>query len=275
MTFRPVIPTGGLAGWSYLSRTYDAQRESFASAELFKRDAQYFRDNIASVETAADLVADRTLLKVALGAYGLDDDINKRALLRKVLEEGTTDPDSLANRLPDKRYAGLAESFGFDDPNGPRSKEAGFAETVLAEYETQQFEIAVGDVDESMRFALALERGLETVVDSGSTDRTHWYSVMATTSLREVFEVAFGLPSTFAAIDIDRQLTMLQQKAEAYLGATTVAEISLPENSDKLRRLYLAKAQISGTDATSSNPALALLQGTGSASGILSLLYSA
>ncbi len=52
----------------------------------------YFEANIGKVETAADLVGDRRLLKVALGAFGMDGEIDKRAFLRKVLEEERGEP---------------------------------------------------------------------------------------------------------------------------------------------------------------------------------------
>jgi hypothetical protein len=64
-------------------------------------------------------VGDRRLLEVALGAFGLDDDIRNRFFIRKVLEEGTTSPSRrFANRLSDKRYLALAETFGFGDRPG-------------------------------------------------------------------------------------------------------------------------------------------------------------
>ena len=44
------------------------------------------------MKSAADLVADRRLLKVALGAFGLEGEIDKKAFIRKVLEEGTDRP---------------------------------------------------------------------------------------------------------------------------------------------------------------------------------------
>ena len=71
--------------------------------------------------SAADLVADRRLLKVALGAFGLEGEIDKKAFVRKILEEGTADPASLANRLTDKSYYKLAEAFGFGDLGGART----------------------------------------------------------------------------------------------------------------------------------------------------------
>ena len=52
----------------------------------------------ADVRVAAD----------ALGAFGLDGDINNRFFIRKVLEGGTLTAGALATKLTDKRYAQMS-----------------------------------------------------------------------------------------------------------------------------------------------------------------------
>ena len=109
--FQPVLPLSGLPGWVLLNRTLESQTEAFNASPQIVRDTDYFVENIGNVRTAAELVSDRRLLPVALGAFGLDDDINNRALLQKVMEDGTAAPASLANRLADERYAQLSVAF--------------------------------------------------------------------------------------------------------------------------------------------------------------------
>ena len=88
MTYQPVIPLGGVAGWAFLNKTKGRQSASFANSPEIKRDIAYFQANIGAIKSAKDLVANRKLLKVALGAFGLDGDLNKRFFIRKVFEEG-------------------------------------------------------------------------------------------------------------------------------------------------------------------------------------------
>lgn len=109
--FQPVLPLSGLPGWVLLNRTLESQTQAFNASPQIVRDTDYFVENIANVRSAEDLVSDRRLLTVALGAFGLDEDINNRALIQKVLEDGTADPASLANRLADDRYARFSEAF--------------------------------------------------------------------------------------------------------------------------------------------------------------------
>ncbi len=72
MSFQPVVPLSGYVGWRFLERTIDAQQEAFNTSQPIARATDYFREKIAQVRTADDLVADRQLLSVALGAFGLD-----------------------------------------------------------------------------------------------------------------------------------------------------------------------------------------------------------
>jgi hypothetical protein len=85
---------------------------------------------------------------------------------------------------------------------------------------------------------------------------------MGNPPLRQVFETAFGLPSSFGTIDIDKQLEVFQEKSESYFGASTVDQFADPERMEELTRLFLARSQIAqGTAALSSNAiALTLLQ---------------
>ena len=101
--FQPLVPTGGLAGWRFLQRTYDTQFEAFNQSVSLQRDTDYFRENIGQVTTAEALVSDRRLLSVALGAFGLQDDVDNRYFIRKVLEEGSVNEDALAVRFADRR----------------------------------------------------------------------------------------------------------------------------------------------------------------------------
>ena len=263
MTFVPVVPFGGPAGYAFLQRTRVAQETAYANSAAVVRETDAFAERIASVRTAEDLMEDRTLLKVALGAFGLGDDIGNRYYIKRILEEGTSDREALANRLTDKRYARMAEAFGFDRPGGPATAEPGFAQRIVAAYETRGFEEAVGEQDPNMRLALNLERELTAIAARDSAATTKWFTVMGTPPLRQVFEMAFGLPKSFGTLDVDRQLEVFQDKAQAAFGDEGVAQFADPEKREELTRLFLARAQIASgfQDRSPASNALALLTG--------------
>jgi hypothetical protein len=238
------------------------QQKAFETAPELQRDTAYFSENIGKISSAGELVSDYRLLKVALGAFGLDDDLPNKALIRKVLEEGTLDPESFANRMVDKRYFALAEAFGFD-LGTPRSKLSDFAPGLLDAYRTRQFEIAVGTQNQDMRLAMTLERELTTLIARGNTADGKWFSVMGNPPLRKVFETALGLPASLGAVDVDQQLTVFRNRASAVFRNGEVDQFSAPEAREKLNQLFLMRAQIAAGETAMSSGAIALtlLQG--------------
>jgi len=114
MSFAPILPLSGTAGWALLKRTMAAQTAALNASPEMARDADYFSANIGKITSADQLVNDRRLLKVALGAFGLEGDIANKAFIKRVLTDGTQSKTALANKLADKRYAQLSAAFGFD-----------------------------------------------------------------------------------------------------------------------------------------------------------------
>lgn len=260
MSFQPVIPATGYSGWRFLARTLPAQQEAFKESAPVARATDYFRANIAKVRTVDDLMADRRLLDVALGAFGLDQDINSKAFIRKVLAEGTLKEEAFANRLADKRYTQLSRAFGFGDL-GARTGLTSFPDQIIARFEARRFEVAVGEQNSDMRLALGLSQGLADAMSAGSSD-ARWFAVMGSPPVRSVFEKALGFPASFGSINIDQQLTAFKDRAQATFGTDKVADFADPAQQEKLLRLFLIRSEAGNSGGLSSgNIALALLGG--------------
>jgi hypothetical protein len=261
MSFAPLLPAGGFAGWTFLKRTLPAQQAAFAASPAQARNAEHFREKIGAVRTVDELMSDRRLLRVALGAFGLEADIGKTALIARVLAEGASDERALANRLPDARWAALAGAFRFDGEGPPASAGAGFAEEMLARFTARGFEAAVGQRDPVLRFALNAERELAGLAAEPSSPNTLWFRVMAAPALREVMEVALGLPREIGQVDLDTQLRSFRARATAALGAGEIAQFADPARREDLIRLYTIRAGAAAVPSTSPAAlALALLR---------------
>lgn len=244
MTFAPVLPLGGYAGWTFLTRTLPAQQASLNQTAENRRDEAWFRERIGGIDTAEQLVADRRLLKVALGAFGLDGDINNRFFIRKVLEDGTLKEGALANRLADKQYQKLSAAFGFGDFSTPRTKLSDFADRIIGAYRERRFEIAVGEQSNDMRLALNARRELaELAGRSGQSETARWFGILGSKPLREVFEKALGLPTGLGTVGIDRQLDIFRAKTRDRLGDDSVSQFQDPARGERLIRMFLARSQ--------------------------------
>ena len=103
--FSRPFPLAGIAGWRFLERTQAAQQAAFDKSPEIARDIAYFAEKIGGDHHAPPTwLADRRLLKVALGAFGMESEIDKKAFIRKVLEEGIDRPEG-AGEPADRQVA--------------------------------------------------------------------------------------------------------------------------------------------------------------------------
>ncbi|MBS9717730.1 DUF1217 domain-containing protein [Pseudohalocynthiibacter aestuariivivens] len=262
MNFQPVLPLSGYPGWLFLNRTLETQQTAHDNTQQIKRETAYFEKNIGRIQTAEALVQDRTLLKVALGAFGLDDDIGNKFFIRKVLEDGTLERSALSNRLADKRYFEFSKAFGFGDFSTPNTQLSDFGARIAEAYKERQFEVAVGDQDENMRLALGAQRELDALTKRDISDNAMWFTVMGNAPLRNVFETALGLPSSFGSLDLDKQLEVFRDRAERQFGAKNIAQFADPEKQEELVRNFLIRADIQNQNISilGGQTALALLE---------------
>lgn len=258
MTFQPVLPMSGFAGWSFLKRTLARQQVSHQATPVQQRDEAYFRDRIGKVSTAAELVADKRLLRIALTAFGLEGDVNSGAFIRKVLEDGTLKVGSLANKLADKQYQKFSSAFGFGDYSVPRTKISTFPDEILSRFRARSFETAVGDQNNIYRLALNAEREVAAVAAGSGSENAKWYTILGNQPMREVVQTALGLPKSFASIDLDQQLSVLKARSKSAFGADTVSQFKDPTQMEALVRRYILRAEMQGQGAGSSPSAIAL-----------------
>jgi hypothetical protein len=258
MTYVPVLPTGGFAGWTFLKRTMAQQTKAFSAQPSLQRDEAYFREKISTVKTAEQLVNDPRLLRVALGAFGLEADAGNKFFIRRILEDGTLKPTSLANKLANKQYQKFSNAFGFGDFATPRTQLSDFADKILAPYRAQQFSVAVGTQNPDMRLALNAERELPELAQSSASPLSKWYTVLGNPPLRAVFERAFGLPASFGAIDIDKQVTTMQARTAAMFGSSDLGQFSDPDKLNKMVRQFLVQSDLKATNTAQSGGQVAL-----------------
>lgn len=264
--FSPIVPLGGLAGFRFIERSFDRQFAVFQQSPEIQRDIARFEAEAGSVETVEDLMADRRLLRVVLGAFGLDEDLDKRAFIRKVIEEGTNDPQAFANRLADPAYRELSETLGFGN-FGNRLILGSVQETLLEQYKLRQFERAVGEQDVDLRLAMNFRREIAEIAESDAADTAGWFRVLGSRPLRRVVELGFGLPSQFGLIDIDQQANELSRIARERYGSESPQVFADSEVVEDMLQRFLVRAQIeagpSAQSQATTSTAVQILQAGG------------
>ncbi|MDW3223983.1 MAG: DUF1217 domain-containing protein [Paracoccaceae bacterium] len=184
MVFVPTVFGSGLAGYSFVTRTRETQQSLFEQNPLITRETTQFSERIKDIQTSDELMADRTLLKVALGAFGLDDDLNNRAFIQRILDSDLDDSTSLANRLADKRYFAFAEAFNFAGEGGARPPAAATPDELSSRL------AALGSADDLLGDPSLLRASLEKFGLGNNVSNTYF--------LKQVLESDLSDPNSFA-----------------------------------------------------------------------------
>ncbi|TPL72997.1 DUF1217 domain-containing protein [Mesorhizobium sp. B2-3-15] len=176
------------------------------NADSIKSETAYYLANVTNVKSIDDLMANSRLYNYALSAYGLDPATESKDLIRSVLTGGIRDADSVANKMTNKAYAGLAAAFNFEQYGEAATTINPAQQPTVDNYMRQTLEEDAGKTNEGVRLALYFNRKASTI--------TSWYDVLADTALASVVRTALGLPDSFATADIDKQAQLFGQKLD-------------------------------------------------------------
>jgi len=173
-------------------------------SQQVKDATDYYLANIVNVKSIDDLMADDKLFAYAATAFGMDADVDTKDFLRKILEGGVRDPDSLANKQSDSKYAAFASAYNFEAYGEDATTRNPAQIPTTEKYYRQTLEEDAGQQNEGVRLALYFQRKAPGL--------TTFYQILADKALAAVVRTALGLPDSFAQADIDKQVQYFQQK---------------------------------------------------------------
>lgn len=189
----------------FLARTRETQLDRWRAQPMEGRAIESFAERAREIRSLDDFMRDDQVYKFVMKAYGLDDFIFAKAMIRKMLEEGTSDPGTMANRMVDPRFRELTKDLGFDTfPDGTKVRNPAFIERTIDRYVVSGFEMEQGERNIAVRLALYFERKAPQI--------TSWYQVLGDKALSEVIRTGLGLPPSMAAMDVDRQVDFLEKR---------------------------------------------------------------
>lgn len=234
---------GAPAAWAVLQRQGEALQARFAAQKVNQVEADRFRARAAEIDSVEALLRDRRSLSLVLEAFQLESEIDKRAVIRKLLTEDPANETSFANRMADPRYRQLNAAFG--GRSGAPLSDPALVDRIVGAAMTNRFEKAAGQGNAGLREALYFRR---TIAAVGSIP-----ALMSDRALTTVARGALGLPGQFGLLDYERQRALLTKRLDP-------ASFTDARAMDRLIQRYLVQAN---PGATASNPLLSLLSGSG------------
>ena len=168
-----------------------------AATPSVARETAYYNSKISDVRTIEDFVKDDRLLTYAMKAWGLEDMTYAKGLVKKVLQGGVDNPNSLANRLSGGRFRDFAKTFNFNSYGPATTAFDTVTKTTPENYVRQELEKTSGESNEGVRLALYFQRKAPTITSA--------FSILADRSLLKVVQTVFDIPAAVSAGSIDGQ----------------------------------------------------------------------
>jgi hypothetical protein len=170
------------------------------------RETEYYLKNIEKVKSIDDFLADDRLFAYAMKAFGLGEMAYAKAFMRKVLTEGTSSPDSFANKLTDKRYREFAETFDFAQFGAATTIFDSTRQGTVDRYLRQTLEEDAGQQNEGVRLALYFQRKASSIKSA--------YAILADPALTKIVQTVLDLPAASSAMDIDKQAQLIASRLD-------------------------------------------------------------
>lgn len=240
-----------------LQHSGDAQKQQFAKQPQMQREIDYFLENAKKIESPEDFFKDRRLMQVALGAFGLEQELNYTARIKTIMTEDPAAKESLVNRMAEPRYKQISEAFDFSGSGVEKLKDEKFLKEITGKYLTNQFEKNLGGGNESLREAAYFRRKVAEVAEDGDI-----YKLMGDKVLRSVITDTLRIPKEIVNQSLERQAKVIESKVKP-------EDFKDPAFVDKFLARFLtqkdAEAQLAnmggGSFGSSGQIALQLLQG--------------
>lgn len=242
------------ATYRMLTRDIDTTLERTAEEKPVALETAYYLQHIGDVKSIDDLIKDTRLFRYAMKAFGLEDMSNAKAFMRKVLNEGITDPNSFANRLADDRFVRFAQTFDFKGKGEDVTASVDAQQGVADRYVRQTLETSEGEDNEGVRLALYFAREAPNVSSA--------YGLLGDPALWQVAKTVFGFPDEMANADIDKQ-------AQAVNARLNIADLRDPTKLNALITRFTAVYD--ATTDTQSDPVLLLFDNSGQGTASLDL----
>lgn len=216
--------------------------ERISANPVTAREVDYYKENITSVSSAEELVNDSRLLNFALKAYGLEEMSYAKAFMQKLLEEGVTSDDALANQLIDKRYKEFAEDFNFSE-FGSATTAFDRAQTgVVDKFFQQSIEQEAGDQNTGARLAIYFERK-SPEIDSA-------LDILADPALLGFVQTTYALPTSMSFLSLERQEELINDRLN-------IEDLQDPEKLEQITSQFLALWDLNNPTTVSVPPLIA------------------
>ncbi|HZH11264.1 MAG TPA: DUF1217 domain-containing protein [Microvirga sp.] len=170
---------------------------------VVKRETDYYNATIKTIKTIDEFVKNDRVFKYAMKAYGLEDMAYGKALIKKLLQEGVTNPLSMANKMSNPLYKEFAKAFDFAGKGAAATSAASATTEAVQKYVQQTLEKQEGSANQGVQLALYFKRKASSI--------TKPMQILADKALLKFVQTTFGIPEAASRADLDLQVRNLEK----------------------------------------------------------------
>jgi len=210
---------------------------------MVKRETEYYLATIKTIKTIDEFVKNDRVFKYAMKAYGLEDMAYAKGLFKKLLQEGVTNPLSMANKMSNPLYKEFARAFDFTGKGAEATAAASATTETVQKYIQQTLEKQEGDANQGVQLALYFKRKASSI--------TKPMEILADKALLKFVQTTFNIPEASSKADLDIQVRNLEK-------VLNVKDFQDPAKVDKLIQRFNVMWDMNNATAETLSPVLTL-----------------
>jgi hypothetical protein len=208
----------------------------YAKSATVQKDIEYFRERVGTVATTEDFLKDYRLLKFALTAYDMEDQLEYPARIKQILRDDPSNSQALVKRMTNPGYRTINADFAFFSKGTEKLKDQTFIDGLVEKYKNARYEISLGELSSSIPDAMYFQRKIGAVKNG--------YEIIGDPVLFEVALTALNIPRSAAATKVERLKVTIENKLD-------MEKLSDPIYTRKLVERYLVLKDVQNMQSQS------------------------
>jgi Protein of unknown function (DUF1217) len=177
-----------------------------AKGGAVKAEIDYFRANVGKMKTPDEFLKNYRLLKFALTAYQMEDQLNYPARIKQILKDNPNDSASLVNRMTNATYKTMNADFNFFKGGVAKLSDKAFIDQLVSKFSSSQYQSTVSAGNSNVADALYFRNKIGTV--------TNTYQIIGDAVLFGVVKTALNIPNAAVTGDVKRLKQWIEGKLD-------------------------------------------------------------
>jgi hypothetical protein len=175
-----------------------------SKSAVVQSEVTYFKTKVARLRSVDEFFKDKRLLRFALKAYNLEDQMQYPARIEQILKGDASDSASIVSRMRNAGYREINAGFDFFKSGLAKLKGESFQQELIGRYYAAENERSLGEMNPNVADVLYFER-LIGKVKSG-------YEILGDPILFNVVKTALNLPPQVSGSKVERLKIMIESK---------------------------------------------------------------